>query len=98
MTMRNLYHITLVPRPGITDEEIQKVMDRAADWFHYCGDCWLVWTEKDAKKWYERLAGFAKPGGVIFICRVDLSDRKGFANKQLWSWLDQHQATERKKD
>jgi len=96
--MHNLYHITLLQRPGVSEAEIQKVMDRARDWFHYSRDCWIICTKKDAKTWYERLAAFAKPGGVILICRIDPNDRKGFANKQLWTWLAQFQAAGRRND
>jgi len=89
----NFYHITLVPRAGVTDEEVRKKFDSAVDWFSYAPNAWIVYTTSNAKKWKERLLPLVKSGGKLLICKLDKSDYTGWANVQLWEWLRQPRET-----
>lgn len=85
--MPKFYHITLIPQAGVSESLIERKMDTAVDWFRYSKFNWIVWTTSDAAKWAERLSELVKPDGTLFICRLDVSDRRGWMDKSFWTWL-----------
>lgn len=85
--MADFYHIYISPGPGISIETVEVKMNLALDWFRYDDKNWVVYTTSDAKKWYARLESLAKPGGHVFIVKIDFSSYYGFMTKELWKWV-----------
>jgi hypothetical protein len=85
--MASLYNIYIVPKEGVTEDEIQAKMNKALDWFRYDDKCWLVYTSSDQDKWYVRLSPLVKPGGHALIWRLSMSHYKGWMTNRLWEWI-----------
>jgi hypothetical protein len=85
--MASFYQVTLVTKPGIAADELQKVMDLALDWTRIHANSWIIYSSSNADKWYERLEPLIKPNGVLFICKLDISERQGWMSKKFWAWL-----------
>lgn len=85
--MAGFYHIYIRPRKGVTAATVQKQMDLAIDWFRYDDQNWIVYTPSDANKWHSRLRLLVRPNGLLFICRLDTSDRQGWMTKDFWEWM-----------
>ncbi len=79
------YQITCYPRPG-TVQLVQRQINRAQDWYQF-ENVWIVYTNRDAAEWLQRLGPYVKTGGNVFICPIDLSDRQGWMPKSFWEWL-----------
>ena len=82
------YHVMLKPKLGVSKEQVRTKVDLALDWFSYADNCWILYTTSNAAKLYERFENLVRPGGNLFICRLDVSDRNGWITKELWGWLN----------
>lgn len=85
--MTDFYMIYVVPKLGIAQEHVEQQMDRALDWFRFNRNLWIVYTTSDSAKWFARLSPLVKPTGSLFICRLDVTKRHGWFNKELWTWI-----------
>lgn len=85
--MSSYYSIYISTKKGTSVEDVEEKMNLALDWFRLNRTYWVVYTSSDANKWYERLQPFVKPGGNIFITKLDLTDRQGWISKEFWKWL-----------
>lgn len=47
---------------------------------------WITYTTSDAEKWHVRLATLVKNAGYLFICKLDITSRQGWMNKEFRSW------------
>jgi hypothetical protein len=81
------YLIYISKRADVTAEQVQEKIDLAIDWFRIDPKNWIVYTTSDADKWQERLRQLVDPGGHLFICRLDLSNRQGWMVPKFWEWL-----------
>ena len=72
---------------SVSLDDLKKVIDNALHWYRLNSKVWIVYTTSDAEKWYGRLKKFVEINGNIFICRLDISDRQGWMNKEFWRWL-----------
>jgi hypothetical protein len=86
----------IIPKKDMDSKRIEKKFDLALDWFRFNSTCWIVYSSKDAETWYSRLKEFVNPGGKLFVCRLDPSDRQGWLPKPFWDWLKEkeHSASE----
>lgn len=85
--MPSFYHVMIIPRSGVDQAAVDKKFDLALDWFRFNRTNWIIFTNKDADIWFSRLREFVEPGGKLFICKLDVSDRQGWVSKKLWEWL-----------
>ena len=83
-------HIYARPESGVTEEDVEKVMNLALDWYRYSEYCWVVKTTSDVSKWQTRLLPLIKPGGTLLILKVDPTKRQGWLAKSFWEWLRKH--------
>jgi len=83
----NFYHIYIVPKNGILRDQVEKKMNLAIDWYRYNDTNWVVYTTSNAEQWYSRLKDFVVPDGNLFIVKLEISERFGFMNKGLWTWI-----------
>ena len=74
---------TAVPKTN----ELEPVFNYAIDWLRYAPNCWIVWTTSSAQTWFRRLKPHLGPQDHMFICRLDLTERKGWLPKWIWDWL-----------
>jgi hypothetical protein len=81
------FHIFINAKDDVNYESIKKEMDKALDWFKYDSKNWIVYTSSNANKWYERLKKLVEPDGDLFICKLDISDRNGWMEKEFWEWI-----------
>lgn len=95
MANRNYYHLML-SLPGIapTDSRVEDILNKATDWYRYADNCWLLYTGRDASKWYARLKPLVTAhNGNVLIIHVDPTDRQGWMPRELWQWLRKAQAS-----
>jgi hypothetical protein len=85
--MATLYHIYVSPKAGVTNEQIEKKMDLALDWYKYGNNCWIVKSTSEPSKWQTRLKPLVEPSGTLFICKLDVTQRQGWMPKKFWEWL-----------
>ena len=81
------YHIYISRRDDVSLDEVEKKFNLAVDWFRITAQNWVVYTTSDAEKWQARLRPFVDPGGRLFICKLDVSDRQGWMSPKFWEWL-----------
>lgn len=86
--MSDFYHIYLVPNTWVSQQEVEKVMSLAKDWFKYAPNTWIVYSSANVDQWFGRLEILIKPYGRVFICRLDVSQNNGWMNKEFWDWLN----------
>jgi hypothetical protein len=87
MASANFYQIFIAPKQGVSTDRVKKGMDLALDWFRIDPKTWIVYTTSTANKWQERLRPMVEPGGHLFICKLDISDRQGWMTPAFWEWL-----------
>jgi len=85
--MASYYSIYISTKTGIKSGDVEEKMNLALDWFRLNPSYWVVYSTSDADKWQERLKHLVKPGGNLFICRLDISDHQGWITKKFWEWL-----------
>ena len=87
MTKAVFYHIYVVPKEGVSVEEIEKKIDLALDWFRYDDSVYVVYSTSDIKKWMTRLRPLVEKDGRLFVCELNHKKRNGWMNKSFWNWL-----------
>jgi len=80
-------HIYVSPKDGVSRDQVEKKLNLALDWYRYAKDLYVVYTTSSVDKWKARLIDLVKPGGQLFICKLDVSIRQGWMNKDFWEWL-----------
>lgn len=91
--MHNFYQVALRTRGGVSEKRLIAVMNKASDWFKLADDCWILSTSRSVEEWYDLLLPLVKPEGILFICRLDITERKGWMPKLFWDWLKTNKAT-----
>jgi hypothetical protein len=92
--MPSYYHIMIIPKQGADRHDIEEAFNLALDWFRFHSTMWVIYTNKDAETWYHRLKGFVQPGGHLFVCKLDVSDRHGWLPRAFWDWVQERQTGE----
>ncbi len=90
--MPTSYQVSLITKAGIDSKQVEKKFNMALDWFRFNPTFWIIYTSKDAETWNRRLSVFVRPGGTLFICKLDVSDRKGLIPREFWEWLEKDRA------
>ncbi|MDP2861864.1 MAG: hypothetical protein Q8N95_03635 [Desulfobacterales bacterium] len=85
--MANFYHVFIQPKKGVTNEQVEKKMNLSKDWFRCTYSVWILYSTSRIDKWQERLRPLIEPGGSLFICRLDISKRKGWMKREFWDWI-----------
>jgi len=88
MAMGKFLHVYIVPKDGITKEDIERKLNLGIDWYRYDDNLYIVYTTSDVKKWQSRLIDFVKNGGKLFISEFNISNRAGWLNRDFWNWLN----------
>jgi len=86
-TTAHFYVICIKRLKSVTADQVKKKMDSAVDWYQIADATWIVYTTSDAEKWQLRLLPLVKDSGRLFICKLDVSSRQGWMNKDFWAWL-----------
>ena len=79
--MAELFHIYISPRKNATQEDVEKKLNLAVDWYRYTKGVYIVYTTSSSAKWKARLSNLVKPDGLLFICKLDTSTREGWMTK-----------------
>jgi hypothetical protein len=66
---------------------IQKVFGDSA-WARYAANCWIVYTDEPPKSLAEKLRPLCSTSDTIFICEINMSNRYGYVQKEIWDWID----------
>ena len=82
-----MYLVTMEPRLGADMTQMQATLNLADDCYRFGPMMWIIVTDDDASVWQKRLLRFAKPGGRLFVCRLDTKDKQGWMPKRFWRWL-----------
>lgn len=86
--MGSFLNIYINPKKGVTKEQIESKLNLAIDWYRYDNKAYIVYTTSDAKKWQLRLIDFVRNGGQLFIVEIDINNRSGWFNRELWNWIN----------
>ena len=86
--MAELFHIYISPHKNATQEDVEKKLSLALDWYRYTKGVYVVHTTSSSVKWKARLINLVKPDGLLFICKLDGSTRQGWMGKDFWEWLE----------
>jgi hypothetical protein len=81
------YVVILSPRPGVSLVQVQETLGLADNWYRFADHSWVIITDEPAATWQKRLKRFVDPGGKLFICRLDVTDKQGWLPKPFWTWL-----------
>ena len=88
--MARLYMVSAVPKRASLVARIERALNREQDWFRYQDGLWIVASVDSAEDISEDLEPYVKPGGHIFVCRLDPSDFNGYMSTEFWDWLRRH--------
>jgi hypothetical protein len=71
--------------------EIEKILNRAKDWFRYAPNCWLIYTGVAPKVWHERLKDGIPwiTNESYLICPIDVREKSGWLRRAAWEWINQ---------
>src|SRR4051812_38221818 len=86
-TKPSLYIVYLVPRKGLSSDDMVKLFDEFPQWFRVGGCMWYVKSEENAQQLYDRLISSVKDDGIVFIVKADPSDRQGWMTETFWGWF-----------
>lgn len=86
-TSANFFVVYIKRTASASFEDVKKKMDHSLDWYRVEETLWILYTTSDVEKWYARLSPLVKEGGNLFICKLDITVRQGWMNKDFWSWL-----------
>lgn len=82
-----LLHISFDFKGTVDREALKKKFDLAIDWVQYLPCCWIVYTTSSPQKWYARLKPLLGPRDLMFICKIDITQRQGWLPKWVWEWI-----------
>jgi hypothetical protein len=85
--MADYFQIFIRPKQGVSQEQIEKKINLAVDWFRCDKNLYVIYTTSEVDKWKARLIELVKPEGVLFICKLDITVRQGWMVKTFWEWL-----------
>ena len=89
--MANFYHVFIQPKKGVTSDQVEEKMNLSKDWFRCTPSVWILYSTSRIDKWQERLKPLVDPGGSLFLCRLDMSKRKGWMKREFWDWIKQYE-------
>ena len=87
MASAKFYMVYIDRKEDAAYEQIEEKMNLAVDWYRINSQLWILYTTSDEEKWYSRLESFVKPGGHVFICKLEESERQGWMKKDFWKWI-----------
>ena len=85
--MTSLLHIYISPHKNTTQEDVEKKLNLAIDWYRYAQGVYVVYTTSSSAAWQARLMDLVKPDGRMFICKLGALTRAGWMNRDFWEWL-----------
>jgi len=78
--------------------EIERVLNKAKDWFRYAPNCWIIYTARDSTWWSDKIRSI--PGmedhAMFLIAEILLNPkdkRAGWLKESAWDWIKKKRAT-----
>lgn len=77
--------------------EIERVLNKAKDWFRYAPNCWIIFTARDPAWWSERIRridGMEEHAGFL-IAEMSLNPkdkRAGWLKQSAWDWINKERS------
>jgi len=68
-------------------EQIQKLFVEAG-WARYAPNCWLIHTTESPTSVANRIRNVCAQNDSIFVCEVNIDNRYGYLQKEIWNWLE----------
>ena len=87
MASAEFYVVYIKRKSDVSYDAVKEKMDQSVDWYRIDETLWVLYTTSDAEKWYGRLSPLVKDSGNVFICKLDITTRQGWMNKDFWSWI-----------
>lgn len=69
-------------------EKIQAAFGTAG-WARYAPNCWIIYTEESPNSLVDRLHNLCTPQDSVFICELNISNKWGYLQKEIWDWIRQ---------
>ena len=70
---------------------VQDTFPSAAGWARYAPNCWIISTSATATTIAEGVRKVCKDTDNIFIAAVNLQDRDGYLQQEIWDWIKKNQ-------
>ncbi len=72
---------------------IERVLNKAKDWFRYAPNCWIIYTARDATWWSDKLrsiSGMEEHAGFLIaeILLTPKEKRAGWLKESAWEWIN----------
>lgn len=87
---RRFLHLFLEFGDDRTEPDLRKTLDKALDWYKYGPNCWILWTSGSPDKWYVRLDKLIQKGDRVFICELNIRERRGLMPRDFWEFIKSH--------
>lgn len=85
------YVVMATVAPGITINDVQALLSGlSVSFYRLAPNVWILYTYSSARAISDVLQPLCNPGGQLFVSRLDLQDRWGWMNQQVWNWINQH--------
>ena len=84
-----LYVVVINARAGVTMGDVQARFASTA-WYRIAPSAWIIQSGADAGTWVDHLSSLVKPGGTMFVSRLNTQDHQGWMDEKFWDWFNQH--------
>lgn len=86
--MSQFYLVMANVNPGLTIADVQNVLQHHVYWYRATNNVWVVDTTHPSTWLFERLSPLTNPSGLLFISRLDPTDRQGWMPKDFWDFIE----------
>lgn len=90
MATAEFYIIYIERLESVSYDAVKEKMDLCYSWYRFNEKMWIVYSNRDIDKLYNRFASLVKESGSLFICKLDINTRQGWMNKKFWAWIREH--------
>jgi hypothetical protein len=87
---KHFLHIMLDFADFRIEPDLEDALDKALDWQQCASNCWIVWTSSSPDKWYARLEKYLDEGDRLFICELNIENRRGRMPRAFWNFIKLH--------
>jgi len=81
-------------KPATDYPGLYEILKNYPGWWHHLESTWLVATEDDAQKIWEKIEPHIDKNDSVLIIKINSSDRQGWLPKEAWKWINENVGSE----
>lgn len=88
--MRKFYIVSYdLKVPGRDYTSLYDAIKSYNDWRHPLESTWLLYTTENADQISSklRISGNMDNRDLLFVCELNIKDRQGWLDKEVWNWI-----------